>query len=580
MSNTDEGGLVEASKAAALEETAVDVSPFARLVAEEALSGVAGVWGVVKDGDQAWAVLELHGLAKARKAALIRWSTTTGVVSTHPSIYPDDASKNNLGGLLALLAELTYRKTDLPSDVSQVFVVLPTAEKILNESSALPVIQAFGDFCDHAAPRGCCLVFLSNQEKYPANFLERFRVVRRPPLTRDAVLQKIRLLAEPEELPKDEEGLEAVYQACRGMSIDGFANAVGRSIRRHRKVCAQAISADRAEELAAQLGVEIQHPQHSFENLVGLDGLKRSVLSQLRGFAQAQTICSLADSGASTSKLEALCREYAEARPAWFGSRFDLEETKAVCRVASAKSPRGVLLSGVSGTGKTAAAHAIAHATGRIVLSIRCSQVLNKLVGETEKKFLQILRFAEDVDGVLFLDEVEKFFAGSENPVGSGVEVHAIQELLSWLNDHRSNAYTVMACNDATIFRDRAELARSGRLDLAFMIDIPTDEERKAIWDVHRRLKRIPASFRRPKDEDWVGSEIEDCCQKAVQKGTTLEEEAAQISPVAKRSTKIHEIRKIAEESGFLSAADGLPYRIDRFSVLNGAVSKRKVVRG
>jgi SpoVK/Ycf46/Vps4 family AAA+-type ATPase len=159
-------------------------------------------------------------------------------------------------------------------------------------------------------------------------------------------------------------------------------------------------------------------------------------------------------------------------------------------------APRGILLLGVQGAGKTLVARAIAREWELPLLKMETGKLYDKYVGESEKNLEKALRTAEHMAPcILMIDELEK--ALSYSPSGdsdAGLSKRIFGRLLGWLQDRTAPVFVVTTSNN--IAELPPELTRKGRFDEIFFVDLPTAEERKEIFAVHlRKRKRDPASF-------------------------------------------------------------------------------------
>lgn len=159
-------------------------------------------------------------------------------------------------------------------------------------------------------------------------------------------------------------------------------------------------------------------------------------------------------------------------------------------------SPKGILLCGFSGTGKTLIAKCIAHEWGATGLRGDVGACKNSLVGASESAFRKMLKDAEDQAGdkspvVLQLDEAGKMFGGGLRNGGamdSGVSSGLSAAYLTWRQECRKPVYVVMTANeDAQNFP--MEWLRPGRLDRVFFVDLPNKEDRKEIFRIHMRQR-------------------------------------------------------------------------------------------
>lgn len=153
-------------------------------------------------------------------------------------------------------------------------------------------------------------------------------------------------------------------------------------------------------------------------------------------------------------------------------------------RAKGINPPKGVLLVGIPGCGKSLTAKAVATAWGFPLLRFDVGATKSKYVGESERNFREALRIAETVAPcVLWLDEVEKMLAGASGPAGDGgVAADAMGTILSWMQDRAGAVFVIATAND--IERLPPEFLRKGRFDEIFFVDLPNAVERRAIFEV------------------------------------------------------------------------------------------------
>jgi SpoVK/Ycf46/Vps4 family AAA+-type ATPase len=142
-------------------------------------------------------------------------------------------------------------------------------------------------------------------------------------------------------------------------------------------------------------------------------------------------------------------------------------------------SPKGVLLVGVPGGGKSLTAKAVATAWGIPLLRLDLGALKSKWVGESEQNIRKALSVAENVAPcVLWIDEIEKALAGSQSE-SSGVSADALGSVLQWMQERIAPVFVVATANSVTSLPP--ELLRKGRFDELFFVDLPTRDERAAI---------------------------------------------------------------------------------------------------
>jgi MoxR-like ATPase len=153
-------------------------------------------------------------------------------------------------------------------------------------------------------------------------------------------------------------------------------------------------------------------------------------------------------------------------------------------------APRGILLAGVQGCGKSLAAKAIARAWSLPLLKLDAGRLYDKYHGESEKNLRRAIALAEAMaPAVLWIDELEKSFASfGSSEMDSGTSQRIFATLLSWLQEKKKPVFVVATAND--VFRLPPELMRKGRFDELFFVDLPEADERRAIWEIHLRKKK------------------------------------------------------------------------------------------
>lgn len=170
----------------------------------------------------------------------------------------------------------------------------------------------------------------------------------------------------------------------------------------------------------------------------------------------------------------------------WLAKRkhFIINPEKA--KSAGLNFPKGVLLLGVPGTGKSLCAKAVAREWDLPLLKMDPSDLYSKYIGETEKKFKQAMQIAEKMSPlVLWVDEIEKAFASGGTEDG-GVSMRVLGSFLSWMQDREGDVFVVATANDVS--RLPPEMLRKGRFDEIFFVDLPDAPTRKEIARIH--LKR------------------------------------------------------------------------------------------
>lgn len=178
----------------------------------------------------------------------------------------------------------------------------------------------------------------------------------------------------------------------------------------------------------------------------------------------------------------------------WLRLRRDSSSDRA--RDFGLSPARGVLLLGVQGAGKSLCAKAIATAWQHPLLKLDPGALYNQYIGESERRLRDALHKAELMSPVvLWIDEIEKGFASAASQSNDGgLSKRMFGTLLNWMQEHREQVFLVATANDIEALPP--ELLRKGRFDEIFFVDLPGEEARRRIFEIHLdRRKRNPASF-------------------------------------------------------------------------------------
>jgi len=244
---------------------------------------------------------------------------------------------------------------------------------------------------------------------------------------------------------------------------------------------------------------------------------------------------------------------------AWLSKRKSAFSTSA--KEFGLPAPKGVLLAGVPGCGKSLTAKCIASAWGVPLLRLDFGALRDKFVGESERKIRNAFQLAESVAPcVLWADEIEKSLGGSDGPQGDGgVSGDALGTFLTWMQDHTAPVFVVATANNVAGLPP--ELLRKGRFDELFWVDLPTKVERMAILKTNLKLvnREVSGLERLVKaTEGFTGAEIAAIVPEALfeafadEKRTLtaddLEKAAATVVPLSKTAAeKITALREWAK---------------------------------
>lgn len=272
---------------------------------------------------------------------------------------------------------------------------------------------------------------------------------------------------------------ERVIRAALGLTVEQMSNAFCVSIAEHGKIETDAVLKCKAEEFKKQ-GLLYWEPDPTLE----VGGLERLV-----GWLKGMRKCFSAD--AATYGLT---------------------------------PPKGVLITGQSGTGKTLTAKVTSQSWGLPMILLRATDVMGSHVGESEAKLEAALTaVGACAPCILLVDEIDKWAAGAGKGAASdgGTHTRVIGRFLTWMSEQSGVFVVATANNVIAMLEEMPELASKHRFAETFYCDLPTTRERKQIVAVHvRRVKRDPANFDldalAQATEAMTGAEIEAAVQQAL----------------------------------------------------------------
>jgi SpoVK/Ycf46/Vps4 family AAA+-type ATPase len=210
--------------------------------------------------------------------------------------------------------------------------------------------------------------------------------------------------------------------------------------------------------------------------------------------------------------------------------------------------PRGLLLVGIQGTGKSLTAKAIAHHWHLPLLRLDVGRLFGGLVGESESRTRQMIQLSEALAPcILWIDEIDKAFSGLDSRGDAGTTSRVFGTFITWLAEKTSPVFVVATANNIQSLPP--EMLRKGRFDEIFFVGLPAQEERRAIFAVHlsrlrsHNLKQYDLDRLAYETPDFSGAEIEQTLTEAMHLGfsqnrdfTTddILEAASQIVPLAR----------------------------------------------
>ena len=314
----------------------------------------------------------------------------------------------------------------------------------------------------------------------------------------------------PDELEKDVSVIDVPLPTKADLLQ--LLREIARAATKNRKATVE-LTAEQAESLAsAAHGLTLAEAENAFVKAIvrdnRLDGSdlqlildeKSQVIRKTGLLEYYATDQSLADVGGLTH-----LKRWLERRKNAFGEK---------ARAFGLPAPKGLLLLGVQGCGKSLTAKAIATSWRLPLVRLDMGRIFSGLVGSSEENLRKAIRAVESLSPVvLWIDEIEKGLAGSGGGANdTGVAARVMGTLLTWLQEKTSAVFVVATANRIDALPP--ELLRKGRFDEIFFVDLPTEAERAAILELQlKKRKRDPAKFDVAKlagaTDNFSGAELE-----------------------------------------------------------------------
>lgn len=346
-----------------------------------------------------------------------------------------------------------------------------------------PVTRALRDLADRLRSTYTTVILLSPTMELPAELEKDITLVDFPLPTRQDIRTLLESIAadvqdrDNLEVDLSHGGAESLVGAAVGLTLNEAENVFAKTLVSHGRLTVREVPQVFSEkkQIIRKTGLlEYLQPEEDIQDVGGLENLKAWVRQRRAGFT-------------------------AKARE--FGLPL----------------PKGLLILGVQGCGKSMCAKAVPRLWQTPLLRLDMGQLFGSLVGSSEQNVRRAIQLAESVQpAVLWIDEIDKGFSGLDSSSFSdaGTTARVFGTILTWLQEKQSSVFVIATANNVQVLPP--ELLRKGRFDEIFFVDLPQPAERERIWHIHlARRKRKPAKYAIAglvqESEGFSGAEIEQC---------------------------------------------------------------------
>lgn len=322
----------------------------------------------------------------------------------------------------------------------------------------------------------------------------------------------------PTELDKEVTVLN--YPLPSREDLDVLLDKIIADVKQFKQVVIDLDEAGRERLLGAALGLTLGEAENVFakiivkeERLTGDD--VNEVFSEKQQIIRKSGLleyCSTGESFANVGGL-AILKDWVNKRALAFS---------AEARAFGLPAPKGILMLGVQGCGKSLCAKAVSNQWQLPLLRFDMGRMFGSLVGSSEENVRRAIAVAESVaPAILWVDEIDKAFAGAQGSgaTDGGTTARVFGTFLTWLSEKIAPVFVVATAND--ISQLPPELLRKGRLDEIFFVDLPSRDERMEVFRIHlqkrgRKSAQFDVEALAEASKDFSGAEIEEAINSAL----------------------------------------------------------------
>ena len=419
-------------------------------------------------------------IARKRQKKLFEWSYSTGIVPAGTSIQ---SQKNRTSATKEPLAALDH----VIEQVEPAIFVFKDFHPFLTKGN-YAVTRKLKEIALHLKNSFKTIILVAPMMEIPAELEKEITVLNHPLPTRDDLSTLLdQIIADVRQLKQvkidlDDAGRERLLQAALGLTLGEAENVFAKIIVKSERLSGDGVSEVFAEkqQIIRKSGLlEYYATDENFAHVGGLAVLKDWLTKRAVAFSDE-------------------AREFGLA------------------------APKGILMLGVQGCGKSLCAKAVSNLWRLPLLRFDVGRMFGSYVGSSEENIRRAIAVAESIaPAILWVDEIDKAFAGSQSSGASdgGTTARVFSTFLTWLSEKKAPVFVVATAND--ISQLPPELLRKGRLDEIFFVDLPRPEERMEVFRIHLNKRgRDAAKFDLTQlalaSEKFSGAELEEAINSAL----------------------------------------------------------------
>jgi len=419
-------------------------------------------------------------IARKRQKNVFEWSCSTGIVPAGTSIqsqkHRNAATKDPVAALDQVIEQ-----------VEPAIFIFKDFHPFLTRSN-FAIIRKLKEIALHLKNSFKTIILVSPVMEIPTELEKEITVLNYPLPSREDLSELLdKIIVDVKQFKQvvidlDEAGRERLLQAALGLTLGEAENVFAKIIVKDER-----LSGDDVNEVFAEK-----------QQIIRKSGLLE--------------YCSTSENFEQVGGL-AVLKDWLSKRAAAFSNE---------AREFGLPAPRGILMLGVQGCGKSLCAKAVSTQWQLPLLRFDMGRMFGSLVGSSEENVRRAIAVAESVaPAILWVDEIDKAFAGSQSSGASdgGTTARVFGTFLTWLSEKTATVFVVATAND--ISQLPPELLRKGRLDEIFFIDLPSRDERKEVFRIHlnkrgRDAARFDLEALADAGKDFSGAEIEEAINSAL----------------------------------------------------------------